>query len=77
MYFSAPPSESRYQTYRIYMALHQERINKNRVSNNKQIKETILKVLSKLKPEVTLKLVNSMKRRLNAIINSQGGPTNY
>ena len=45
--------------------------------NKKQMKGTIIKVWNEIKPEVTLKLVNSKKRRLNAIINSQGGPTYY
>jgi hypothetical protein len=47
------------------------------VRNKQQLKNAILTEWNAIDPEITKKLVNSMKNRLIDVIKTRGGPTRY
>lgn len=53
------------------------RVNKHHPTNKKDLKLKILEAWNEIPPEVTKKLVESMPRRLQAVIDANGGHTKY
>jgi len=52
-------------------------VRKVSISSKQQLKDRLTHVWSNLKDDVTKNLVNSMPRRLQAVIEAKGGPTKY
>jgi dipeptidase len=53
------------------------KIRTHNVRNKQQLKNAILTEWNAIDPEITKKLVNSMKKRLIDDIKARGGPTRY
>ncbi len=53
------------------------RLRETRSSNVRELKAKVCEVWDGIAPEVTRNLVNSLPRRLEAIIAARGGPTKY
>lgn len=50
---------------------------KETASSKENLKERIEQIWNEITPEVTSKLVDSMPRRLQAVIDAKGYPTKY
>lgn len=53
------------------------RVRKREVYNKEQLKKILMEEWVNITPDVTEKLVSSMPRRLEAVIEYEGGPTSY
>ena len=53
------------------------RVSKYRVTNKETKKDSIRKAWSEIKPEINENLMLAMPRILHAVIDANGGPTNY
>jgi transposase len=60
----------------LWAELERRIFNRNPKSKN-DLKEIILREWGKIGPEVTKKLVESMPRRIQAVIEAKGGSTKY
>ena len=58
-------------------ALLDRNIRKHQISNKNDLKKVILDEWNKITPETTQKLVESMSKRLKAVINNKGYHTRY
>lgn len=54
-----------------------DEIRKRHISNKKELKEALKEEWDKIPSSVTANLVNSMPRRLQAVIDAKGNPTKY
>jgi transposase len=55
----------------------ERKLRKYHISNKKTLKEALIKAWAEITPEITRNLVLSMPRRLQAVIDAEGGPTRY
>lgn len=53
------------------------RVRKRTIKNKQDLKNALLEEWDLISHDYTKVLVNSMKNRLNAVLQSQGGPTKY
>lgn len=53
------------------------KIRESHISTKKELKEVLLREWQNISPETTLKLVESMPGRMNAVIETKGLPTKY
>ncbi|GBP03423.1 Transposable element Tcb1 transposase [Eumeta japonica] len=54
-----------------------KKVRKYDISSRETLKTALIRAWSEITPDITENLVNSMPRRLQAVIDAQGGPTKY
>jgi transposase len=55
----------------------ERRLRRRRYKNREELKTALVEIWGTISEEVTSKLIDSMKRRLEAVIAAKGGPTKY
>lgn len=55
----------------------ERQLRKRQIRNRNDLRTSLMEIWSEIEPEITRTLVGSMKRRLEAVIAANGGPTKY